>query len=110
MHKFTSMIIKRAKTPKETRSMMTELEARGKNVFEVTGIQIDPSHEMSVITGILDLEALKHTAQWQKPGGDVKELKRKVVEFANLMTGGPGEWGINSQKEPCQAKYEPIST
>jgi hypothetical protein len=82
--KFTSMTIKRAKTPKETRSLMTELKARAKRVFEVTRIQIDPSHEMSVITGIVDLETLKHTAQWQKPGGDVKELKRKVIEFANL--------------------------
>ena len=90
MQRFTSMVIKRAKTPKETKSLMTELDARAKRVLEVTGIQAESGHEMSVITGIIDVETLKHTAQWQRPGGDVKELKRKIMEFANLMAGGTG--------------------
>ena len=55
---------------------------------EVTGEPVEAKHEMSVIVGILDTETLKHTAQFQGAKADVKVLKRKVMEFVNLMSTG----------------------
>ena len=46
---------------------------------------------MSVITGILDLETLKHTVQYQGAKADVELLKRKVMEFTNMMGGSKGD-------------------
>ena len=88
MDQFTSMAIKRAKNPSETKTLLVELEEKAKKVEEITGERIYNRHMMSVIMGILDIETLKHTAQSQ--GSKVKAdiLKRKVIEFANLMSIG----------------------
>ena len=45
---------------------------------------------VSVIMGILDTETLKHTAQYQGAKVKAEMLKRKVIEFANLMATGKG--------------------
>jgi len=87
MSQYTNMVNKRAKNPQETRSLMVELEERAKRVEEISGEQIDSRHEMSVIVGILDPETLKHTAQFQGAKANVNILKKKVLEFVNLVTG-----------------------
>ena len=91
MAQFTNMVSKRAKNPKETKAILVELEERAKKVEEITQNRVDDRHLMSVIMGILDTETLKHTAQYQGANANPETLKRKVMEFVNLMgCGGPG--------------------
>ena len=86
MAQFKNMVSRRAKNAMETKALMVELEERAKRVEEITGERVDARHAMSVIVGIMDTETLKHTAQFQGAKADVDTLKRKVMEFTNLMT------------------------
>ena len=47
---------------------MMELEERAKRVEEVTKQAPEERHIMSVLEGIIDLETLKYTAQYQGKG------------------------------------------
>ena len=88
---FTGMVNKRAKTPKETRTLMVELEDKAKKMEEITGETIEEGHYKSVIAGMIDLETLKQTAEYQEGGLD--KFKRKVMEFVNLVMSGDGRGG-----------------
>ena len=91
MAQFTNMVSRRAKTPSETKALLVELDEtreRAKRVEEVTGERIENRHMMSVVMGVLDSESMKHTAQYQGAKLRADVLKRKVVEFANLMSTG----------------------
>ena len=84
--KYTNMVNRKAKTPKETKALMNELDERAKRVEEVTGTPVESRHAMSVIAGLLDPETSKHTAQYQGAKSNVETLRRKVLEFTNLVT------------------------
>ena len=88
---FTGMVNKRAKTPRETRAFMVELEDKAKKMEETTGETIEEGHYKSVIAGMIDLETLKQTAAYQEGGLD--KFKRKVMEFVNLVMSGDGRGG-----------------
>jgi hypothetical protein len=90
MAQFTNMVNKRAKTTSETKNLLVELEEKAKRVEEITGERIDNRHMMSVIMGILDTETLKHTAQFQGLKVKAEMLKRKIMEFVNLIGTGKG--------------------
>ena len=105
MASFTSMVTKRAKNASETRTLMVELEDRAKRVEDITGEPIEGKHEMSVIMGILDQETLKHTAQYQGAKADVKILKRKILEFVNLVSSGSNK-GDAMDLDRCEEKGE----
>ena len=83
--KYTNMVNRKAKNPKETKALMIELNERAKRVEEITGRPVEDRHAMSVISGILDPETSKHTAQYQGLKSNVETLKRKVMEFTNLV-------------------------
>ena len=85
MAQYTGMVTKRAKNPEETKKMMVDLEERARRVHEVTGDEITGAHAMNVIVGIIDTETLKHTAHLQGAKADVGVLKRKIMEFTNMM-------------------------
>ena len=93
MNAYTGMISKRARSFMETKTMLNELAERAKQVEDITGEAIDPVHAMSVISGILDSETLKYTADLQggKTQKQVDELVKKATEFANLMVSGSKE-------------------
>ena len=82
---YTNMVTKRAKNTKETKVRLVELEERAKRVEEVTERPVDERHARSILIGIIDTETLKHTTQYQNEGTSVTELKRKVLEFVNMM-------------------------
>ena len=84
--RYTNMVNRKAKTPKETKALLIELNERAKRVEEVTGKPVEDRHAMSVISGILDPETSKHTAQFQGLKSNIETLKRKVMEFTNLVT------------------------
>ena len=88
---FTGMVNRRAKTPKETRTLMVELEDKAKKMEEITGEAIEEGHYKSVIAGMIDLETLKQTAEYQE--GGLEKFKRKVMEFVNLVMSGDGRGG-----------------
>ena len=72
MAQFSGMVSRRAKNPSETRAMILELEERSRRIEEMTGQPPEERHTMSIVMGILDLETLKHTTQFQG-------LKKSVV-------------------------------
>ena len=84
--RYTNMVTKKAKSPRETKALLNELSERAKRVEEITGKPIEDRHAMSVIAGILDPETAKHTAQYQGAKANVDILRRKVLEFINLVT------------------------
>ena len=88
---FTGMVNKRVKTPEETRALMVELEDKAKKMEEITGETIEEGHYKSVIAGMIDLETLKQTAEYQEGGLD--KFKRQVMEFVNLVMSGDGRGG-----------------
>jgi len=71
--------------------MITEFEERAKKIEEITGKAPDEIHAMSVLVGILETETLKHTAQYRGARSSIELLKRKVIEFANLMEPSRGD-------------------
>ena len=91
MSAYTSMVNKKAKTPAETKTLLTELEEKGRKVEEITGTKIEDKHAISVIMGILDHETLKHTMQSQATMKSSEELKRKALEFVNMMSEGSSD-------------------
>ena len=93
---FASMVNKRAKTPAETKTLLVELDERAKRVEEITGERLDNRHMMSVVMGILDSEIVKHTSQHQGSKVRADVLKRKVVEFANLVSTGKCKSGSDA--------------
>ena len=70
---------------------MVELEDKAKKMEEITGEPIEEGHYKSVIAGMIDLETLKQTAEYQEGGLD--KFKRKVMEFVNLVMSGDGRGG-----------------
>ena len=115
--KYTNMVNRKAKTPKETKALMIELNERAKRVEEVTGRPVEARHAMSVIAGILDPETSKHTAQYQGLKSDVETLKRKVMEFTNLVTnyaddkmdiGRVEQWADEVQDDVDVEEYEQL--
>jgi len=114
------MVNKRAKNTSETKNLLVELEEKAKRVEEVTGERIDNRHMMSVLMGILDTETMKHTAQFQGSKVKAETLKRKVLEFVNLMgTGRSGpdamdigrferaNWSDLTEEEEQEEEVEP---
>ena len=85
MASFTNMVSRRAETPQEAKALLLELDERAKRVEEVTGEAIENRHRMSVVMGVLDSEAMKHTAAFQGAKQRADVLQRKVIEFANLV-------------------------
>ena len=63
MSRYTGMIAKKAKTPRETKALLNELSERAKRVEGVTGNPVEERHAMCVIAGLLDPETSQHTAQ-----------------------------------------------
>ena len=95
----TGMVNKRAKTPRETIALMVESEEKAKRMEEITGEPIEEGHYKSVITGMIGLETLKQTAEYQEDG--LEKFRRKVMEFVNLVMSGDGrngDMGSNSQE------------
>ena len=105
LNRYTSMITRRAKTPRETKALMVELGERARRVEEVTGKAIEARHAMSVISGILDPETAKHTAQYQGVKSSVEVLKTKVMQFTNLMTQSDDKMDINKLQQQYQLPY-----
>ena len=93
MSMYTSMVNRKAKTAAETKVLLTELEGTGRKMAEITGSKIEDKHAISVIMGILDHETLKHTMQSQAAmkSKSSEELKRKALEFVNMMCEGTND-------------------
>ena len=86
---FSAMVSKPAKTPDETRHLITEMERRIKMVEEVTGEDVSENHAKSVLVGILDPLTRQHTAMHHGSKASCEQLKRVVLEFANNVARGP---------------------
>ena len=69
-----------AKSAKEARELITDLEQRAARVLEITGAPVDVRHMQSVLWSTVDPETKKHTAQYLSHTGktsekDLNELK-----------------------------------
>lgn len=84
---FSGMVAKPAKTPGETRDLMTEIQRKMKNIEDITGEKISESHAKSVMIGVLDAVTRQHTAMYQGASTGTMSFMRKVLEFVNSITG-----------------------
>jgi len=88
---FTGFVNKPAKSPDETRSLITEMERRAKMVEDVAGEILSELRLKSVLVGILDPMTRQHTAMLHGAKAKCEELKRTVLEFVNNVRGGGGD-------------------
>ena len=91
MARVMNMTQKKAKNSKETKAMMIEMGERARRVEEVTGKPVDDRTMKSVITCFLDSETAKHTSQCQGSATSLPTLKKKIMEFTNIMTANMDE-------------------
>ena len=99
VNRFTAMINRKAKDTKELRERMVEFNERMRRVEEVTGNPPEARYAMSVLSGILDAETSKYTAQYQGLNGNLDTLKRKVMEFINLVNGANDKMELGRMQE-----------
>ena len=83
---FSGMVAKPAKTPTETRTLVTEMEQRIKLVEDITGTEVSENHVKSVLVGILDPTTRQHTAMYHGNKYTCDELKRVILEFVNNVS------------------------
>ena len=79
----SQMVSKPAKTPAETRTLVTELERRIRIAEDITGDSLGDGHIKSILASILDPTTRAHTSAYQGVSTTYQELKRAVLEFAN---------------------------
>ena len=79
----SGMVAKPAKSPAETRSLVTELERRVRVAEEVTGTALNDGHIKSILASFLDNTTRAHTSQYQGTNSSYADLKRAVLEFCN---------------------------
>ena len=79
----TQMVARPAKSPSETRTLVTELERRVRIAEDVTGESLGDSHLKSILASILDPTTRAHTSTFQGISTGYQELKRAVLEFTN---------------------------
>ena len=85
---YTNMSATRAKSPKELKKLMAEMERRENRLTEVTGQPISVLHSKSILQNMIDVDTMKHCAQYITVGTDRKEyanLKSKIIEFIDLI-------------------------
>ena len=75
MNAYMGMTIHRAKTPNESGKLIAEMEQRVTIVAEITESEVEIRHAKSVLAGIVDVETVKHCAQYIKDGDDATELQ-----------------------------------
>ena len=83
---FSAMVAKPARSPQETKMLITEMDRKMKAVDEV-GVEVSESHAKSVLIGLLDPETCKHTAMSHGKKTSYEGLKKVVLEFANNTAG-----------------------
>lgn len=112
----TQMVARPAKSPSETRTLVTELERRVRIAEDVTGESLGDSHLKSILASILDPTTRAHTSTFQGIGTGYQELKRAVLEFTNnnivntkTDAGDPMNIGACSSQaaSACEAEAPP---
>ena len=98
---------KPAKNTRETKSLMTELDSRIKEVEEM-GETVSDAHAKSVLIGLLDADTKRHTALAQG-SSSYAILRKEVLKFVNYAPGVPEpmqigrveheEWPVWGQEE-----------
>ena len=100
MHELSQMVTKPAKSPAETRSLVTELERRIRTAEEITGDVLGDAHGKSILAAILDPITRAHTSAYQGSATGYQDFKRVVLEFANNTADTGAK--ANSGAEPMQ--------
>ena len=96
------MVKKPAKSPKETKVLMTELDQKIKEVEDL-GDKVSDSHAKAVLIGFMDATTKVQTAMIQG-SSDYQTLKKEVLKFANYapaesMQIGRIDWGEHGREE-----------
>ena len=80
------MASRTAKTPAETKRIVTEIEESMKKLEETMDKDLDEDHAKSVLIGILDPITRQHTCLKHGPEVKFETLKRLVLEFTSNAT------------------------
>ena len=108
---FSGMVARPAKTPSDTRDLMTEIQRKIKNIEDITGEVISESHAKSVMVGVLDPITRQHTALYQGAATKPDSFMKKVMEFVNNIAGANADamqiGSIGQQQQPQQQQGPP---
>ena len=97
---FSAMASRTAKSPAETKRIITEIEESMKKLEETMGKDLDEDHAKSVLIGILDPITRQHTCL--KHGQEVKfdTLRKLVLEFTSNATDDQTAMQLGSFMKP----------
>ena len=97
----SAMVTKPAKTPQDTRALISELEQKIANVEEVTNRDVDETHAKSILIGLLDPTTRQQTAMNHGMDTGFAELKKLVLEFINNVSA-PSAMSLDKVTEKQQ--------
>ena len=105
------MVKKPAKSPKETKVLLTELDQKIKEVEDL-GDNVSDSHAKAVLIGFMDATTKVQTAMIQG-SSDYQTLKEEVLTFANhapaeSMQIGRIDWGEHRRAEAWNSWEEEV--
>ena len=84
---FSGMVAKPAKSPAETKLLLTEIEQKIRLIEDITGEEVTDNHAKSVLIGVLDPMTRQHTAMKQGMEVTFEKFKQAVMEFTNNVQG-----------------------
>ena len=87
MNDVCAMITKPARNPKESRTLITELERRIHTTEELSGKALDDEHKKSILGNVLDEKTKTQAVPYMGSDSTYEDLKRFVLQFANHLTG-----------------------
>lgn len=106
MADFTNMVNSKAKNVHEAKDLLKELDEKARKAEKVPGHTIQSSHAASVIMGMLDPETMRYITQQDPPiMNKPEEMKRKALDFVNMMIDNEGA-GPASSKNGRAASLE----
>ena len=85
---FSKMIESRAQNPAQTKAKLVELEEKARRIEDILGESVDSKHKASVIMGVLDMDTLRAVSQTEGSCKDAEQIKRRALEFINMMENG----------------------
>ena len=107
---FSRMIESRAQSPAQTKAKLVELEEKARRIEDILGETVDNKHKASVMMGVLDLDTLRAVSQMEGSCKDAEQIKRRALEFINMMEKGtnymePGRLKAMEENEQREAVW-----
>ena len=96
-----NMQTKKAKSQKELRGHIIELENRVRASRELCGVEVEDHTLRSVLISMLDPETKRHTTEHQGMSSTFDQLRAAVLRFVNMNGGSEDAMDIGHFHDPA---------